>query len=61
MPQSGKPTHEQRLAQKLRENLRRRKDQAKARAANAVDGPDGEPPVDPSDPVALKPGRDSDS
>jgi len=63
----GKPlTHEQRLAAKLRENLKRRKEQARARAAGAPATP-GKPPSDSEqtlaapDRVALKPAPDSDS
>ncbi|RYG96194.1 MAG: hypothetical protein EON57_15460 [Alphaproteobacteria bacterium] len=63
-----RPTHEQRLAAKLRENLKRRKDQARARAAVAADtsATAGKPPSDSEqsiaapDRVAPKP-ADSDS
>jgi hypothetical protein len=60
-----KSTHEQRLAAKLRENLRRRKEQARARASAAATA--GKPPSDSEqslaepDRVALKPAADSDS
>ncbi len=56
-------SREHRLAAKLRENLRRRKEQARARAATA-----GKPVADNDDAGphdegggALKPGADSDS
>jgi len=61
-----KPTHEQRLAAKLRENLKRRKEQARARASRAPETA-GKPPSDSEqslavpDRVALKPASDSDS
>lgn len=77
MPDASRPTHEQRLAAKLRENLKRRKEQARARAAHAAAQPanpapdamatGGKPPSDsestlaPADRVALKPGPESDS
>ncbi|WP_421760845.1 hypothetical protein [Devosia sp.] len=52
---------EQRLAAKLRENLLRRKQQARGRAADA--GPPAEPELSPDivTPDALKPAADSDS
>ena len=65
-----KPTHEARLAAKLRENLRRRKEQARARAsATASEATEtvGKPPADSEstleapDQVALKPGSESGS
>jgi len=74
MPEAPRLTHEQRLAAKLRENLKRRKEQARARAASGA--PDAASPADPatggkppsdseqslaaSDRVALKLARDSD-
>jgi hypothetical protein len=69
MPDGVKPTQEQRLAAKLRENLKRRKEQARARAAVAPVGTAtaGKPPSDSEqsiaapDRVALKPAADSDS
>jgi hypothetical protein len=52
---------EQRLAAKLRENLRRRKEQAKARAATG-DKPKPDIQAGSDDvPASLKPDSDSDS
>jgi hypothetical protein len=53
---------DQRLAAKLRENLKRRKEQARARAQDEVTSgaaPDSEDPPDPS--AGLKPEPRSDS
>lgn len=50
---------EQRLAAKLRENLRRRKEQARARAADG--GADGVAGDAPPPPAGLKPVSGSDS
>lgn len=66
MAGGSKPTHEQRLAAKLRENLKRRKEQARARAAGAPatagkPQSDSEQSLAASDRVALKPAPDSDS
>jgi hypothetical protein len=68
MPDTTKPTQEQRLAAKLRENLKRRKEQARARAASAPPlETAGKPPSDSestlatTDQVALKPAPESDS
>jgi hypothetical protein len=61
-----KSSHGQRLAAKLRENLKRRKEQARARASAAA-ATAGKPPSDSEqslaepDRVALKPAADSDS
>jgi hypothetical protein len=61
-----KPDNEQRLAAKLRENLKRRKAQARARASTGA-ATGGKPPSDSEqslavpDRVALKPPADSDS
>jgi hypothetical protein len=62
MADAPKLTHEQRLAAKLRENLQRRKAQARARAATAgKPTSDSEQPIAGPDGVALKPTLDSDS
>ena len=53
---------EQRLAAKLRENLKRRKEQARARAATgAKSQSDSESPENTGGAAALKPRGDSDS
>ena len=52
---------EQRLAAKLRENLVRRKQQARGRAADAGPLAAAEPSPDIVTPDALKPAPDSDS
>jgi hypothetical protein len=67
MADSSGPTHEQRLAAKLRENLKRRKEQARARAATLPSETAGKPPSDSEstlatrDRLALKPAPESDS
>jgi hypothetical protein len=66
MPDGKRPTQEQRLAAKLRENLKRRKEQARARAAGApatLGKPQSDSEQSPAAPgrVALKPATDSDS
>jgi len=52
---------EQRLAAKLRENLKRRKEQARARAAGAPAAPAETEAGEATDAAALKPAGDSDS
>jgi len=52
---------EQRLAAKLRENLKRRKEQARARAAGTGKSPPESEADDAADGAALKPLGDSDS
>jgi hypothetical protein len=52
---------EQRLAAKLRENLKRRKEQARARAAGAGTSPEDIAADDTAGTAALKPAADSDS
>jgi hypothetical protein len=59
-------TREQRLAAKLRENLKRRKQQARMRSATqpatgSKPQSDNDEPDDGGDEAALKPGHDSDS
>jgi hypothetical protein len=44
---SAQAAREARLAHALRDNLRRRKEQARAREKPAVDGPDDAGPADP--------------
>lgn len=65
MPDKPPLTQEQRLAAKLRENLKRRKEQARARAGGAATAgkptSDSEQTIAAPDRVALKPGSDSDS
>lgn len=53
MPDASRPTQEQRLAAKLRENLRRRKGQAKARADSERQAPD--PATAPENVTVNKP------
>jgi hypothetical protein len=52
---------EQRLAAKLRENLKRRKEQARARAAGGDKSPSDAEADDAAEAAALKPAADSDS
>jgi len=58
-----KPTHEQRLAAKLRENLKRRKEQARMRAAGSETAgkpqADSESTLEATDGVVLKPEPES--
>jgi len=58
-----KPTHEQRLAAKLRENLKRRKEQARMRAAGSETASkpqaDSESTLEATDGVVLKPEPES--
>lgn len=54
-------TREHRLAAKLRENLKRRKAQAKARAAGADPAAPDRAETSPDGEEPLKPGPDSDS